>query len=444
MEYALLFLMVIPPLALAACRGQCCKAVGLFDLGLVFAGIVFLYAWLPLLGLILAQHGYGVLQDQRVVDVPPTSPEIIAVGGGYLAFLSGFALIYGWRRKCTPSPVPTVKGDGLQVFIVSAIAVFLILIYYLVRNVLGVGSGESYIDSYTQLRDLPLGVQQTLNILASMGFAASLAAMVFMISWRPRLHRYIGLAVFILLLWATLSGGSRTYGFLLAFAYVICVSIYVRKFKATYVKSLMALGLMLFIFAGVYRADRGFDALMLAPFQGGEFLTLFINSIDLARHAAETGGLDATWQLYWTDVLRLIPQQLLWFEKLAPSVWYVETLYPEFHDAGGGLAFGAIAESVIGFGMTDAFVRGGLLGAAYAFVANRCTGIPLSPLKAFVYIWFVVMSYQAIRDTTFSVFPRFALQVLPLIVLMFVSSSVMRVVLRKVYVEVSTDQKSGA
>jgi len=52
------------------------------DLGLVFAGIVFLYAWLPLLGLVLAQHGYGALQDQRVVDDIPSSAEMIAVGGG--------------------------------------------------------------------------------------------------------------------------------------------------------------------------------------------------------------------------------------------------------------------------------------------------------------------------------------------------------------------------
>jgi len=126
-----------------------------------------------------------------------------------------------------------------------------------------------------------------------------------------------------------------------------------------------------------------------------------------------------------------------------PSVWYVATYYPEFHDAGGGLAFGAIAEAVIGFGVAEAFVKGGLLGVAYAFIANRCTSGPLTPVKVFVYVWCVVMSYQAIRDTTFSVFPRFVFQVLPVIVFIVVSYRVMRLAARRDFTQVPTSLRSG-
>lgn len=98
MEYALLLLMMIPLVALAAYLSRKSGGVGHIDLGLVFAGIVFVYAWLPLLGLVLAQHGYGVLQDQRVMDDIPASAEIVAVGACYLAFIASFALFYGWRQ----------------------------------------------------------------------------------------------------------------------------------------------------------------------------------------------------------------------------------------------------------------------------------------------------------------------------------------------------------
>ncbi len=411
------------------------------DLGLVFAGIVFLYAWLPLLGLVLAQHGYGVLQDQRVVDDMPTSAEIVAVGASYLAFLGGFALGYGGRIKPATFSMAPVQSDRFQAVMITAVAVLLILFNYLGERLLGAGEGESYIDSYAVRRHLPLVTQQILNGLAQFGFAASLASMVFILAWKPHLHRYVALLVSVLLLDAIFSGGSRTLGFLLVFAYLICFSIYVRSFQTRHFFILAVAGLMLFVFAGVLRADSGFDGLMLAPFQGGEFFSVFINSVDLLRKSAEGGGIDIPWQLHWVDVLRFIPQQLLWFEKLDPSEWYVATYYPEFYDAGGGLAFGAIAES--GLGMTGAFVKGALLGVAFAFVANRCTSGPITPLKVFVYVWCVVMSYQSIRDTAFSVFPRFVFQVLPVIVFIVVSYRVVRLAARRDFAQVSTGSRIG-
>lgn len=444
MEYALLFLMMIPPVTFAAYHSRRSGGAGHIELGLVFAGIVFVYAWLPLLGLVLAQHGYGALQDQRVMDDIPASAEIVTVGACYLAFIAGFALFYGWRRKVAPSSMAPVMSDGLQALMISAIAGLLIFINFLGGSLLGVGAGESYIDSYTQLRQLPLEAQQIMNGLAQSGFAASLAAMVFLIAWKPRLHRYVALAVFVLLLSATFSGGSRTFGFLLAFSYMVCFSIYVQKFKIRHLFLLAAVGLLLFIFAGILRADDGFDALMLAPFQGGEFFSVFTNSVDLSRRIAEGGSPDIPWQIYWVDLLRFIPQQFLGFEKLDSAVWYAKTYYPEFHDAGGGLAFGAIAESVTGFGFVEAFVRGGLLGVVYAFVANRCTSGQMTPMRVFVYVWFVVMSYQAIRDTTFSVFPRFVFQVLPVIVLLSVGYRIMRVVFRRGADEIQAGAKSRA
>lgn len=436
MEYALLFLLMIPPMALAAYRRHRDGGTVPIDLGLVFAGIVFLYAWLPLLGLVLAQQGYGTLQDRRVVDDIPSSKEMVAVGGCYLAFLASFALAYSSRVKPTISLTAPVQSNRLQVVIITVLAVLLTLFIFLSKRLLDAGEGESYIDSYAAIRHLPLAAQQMLNALAQLGFSAGIASMVYVLAWRPHLHRYVALAVSVLLLDAILAGGSRANGFLLAFAYLICVSIYVRSLQTRHFFLLAVAGFMLFVFAGVLRADHGFDALMLAPFQGGEFLSVFINSVDLLRKPAEGGGIDAPWQLYWVDVLRLIPQQFLWFEKLDPSVWYVATYYPEFHDAGGGLAFGAISESVIGFGVAEALLKGGLLGVAYAFIRNRCTSGPLTPLKVFVYVWFVVMSYQAIRDTTFSVFPRFVFQVLPVIVFIVVSYRVIRLAARRDFTQV--------
>lgn len=68
----------------------------------------------------------------------------------------------------------------------------------------------------------------------------------------------------------------------------------------------------------------------------------------------------------------------------------------------------------------------------------------MTPMRVFVYVWFVVMSYQAIRDTTFSVFPRFVFQVLPVIVLLSVGYRIMRVVFRRGADEIQAGAKSRA
>ena len=122
----------------------------------------------------------------------------------------------------------------------------------------------------------------------------------------------------------------------------------------------------------------------------------------------------------------MIPRQIVGDLKLDPATFYVSTFYPEFSEAGGGLAFGAIAESTIGFGPLEALVRGTLVGCAYALIRNVCLRGRLSVLDAFVYTWFVVLSYQAIRDTTFAVFPRFLFQVLPLLLVLWAAGALRR------------------
>lgn len=427
MEYALLFLLMLPPLLLVAYRARRLGESGALDIGVVFSWVVFVYAWLPMLGWILAQHGYGVLQDQRVIDDNPVPTEMVYVGTCYLVFLAGFALVYGWQRnKVTKSPV-LIKADWLQVFTVVVGAALVLSANFLPRLLLGVEQAESYSGSYAQYRQFPLLLQQLMGVLSQIEFSIFLAAMVFTIAWKPHLHRHVAIAVIGVLLSAVLSGGSRTFGFLLAFAYVICLSIYVKRFRVVHLSLMAGIGLVLFTFSGILRSGGdGFGAGILTLLQGGEFFSLFINSVDLLRHSAEAGGLDVDGHLYLVDFLRFIPQQVSGFEKFDPAAWYAKTYYPAFYEEGGGLAFGAIAESTVGFGTAEALARGMLLGAAYAFVANRCLSGRISPFKAFIYIWFVVISYQAVRDTSFSVFPRFVFYVLPVLIFVAVGHRVIR------------------
>ena len=389
------------------------------DLGVAFIWIVFLYAFLPLLGIWFASMGIGSLTDQRLGNEVPDSGLVLSVGSSYAAFMLAFAWVYARQRasrsRCEVIwEVPT--SLDIRALVVLVVVIKLGLLVF--RFMLGADDSEDYISSYITLRDQSLLIQQLSGLLAATDFAATVLLIVAAVAYAPRFHALIAALVCLQIVTAIAAGGSRSSAFLYAFAFVVARTAYGRRLRSSLLAIYGVGGLVVFLVAGVIRAgiEAGEGPLILQFFQSGEFISVFYNALDLLDRRDDSDLLAVKVGVYFVDVLRLIPQQIIGDLKVDPATFYVNTFYPEFSDAGGGLAFGAIAESTIGFGWPEAFVRGALLGWLYAFIANQCLNGKLTVVRMFVYVWFVVMSYQAIRDTTFSTLPRFFIQVLPLLV----------------------------
>jgi hypothetical protein len=415
MEYLLLFLLPIPTIfvSITAPRN---RNIGAMDLGVFFSWIVLLYSWVPVLGITLADNGYGAIWDKRVLDNPKMLEHMLEVGTIYLFFLWGFVSVYLVVRRSKYSYCELVRPGNTQAVIVISI---LLLLFAIQIFVLGYGSGESeagYAASYLRFTSLPLFAQQLIGILTQMQLVVSVALIVYVLSWRPGLYMLVGAAIVMLLVWSYLQGGSRTLAFLTACAYLVSYSIYVRKVSRLTIFCVVFLGVLLFSVFGLIRggmAGPEFTPASLVQF--GELISIFVNALDLSYLKSEEGDLLSGARFYLVDLARLAPQQFLWFEKLSPAVWYVSTFYPAYYEQGGGLAFGTISESVLGLGAIEALIRGGMLGAGFALVANYCLSGRFSPIKAMTYIWFLAICYQSLRDTTFSVFARYVLHVLPLV-----------------------------
>jgi hypothetical protein len=146
----------------------------------------------------------------------------------------------------------------------------------------------------------------------------------------------------------------------------------------------------------------------------GEFASLFFNGLDMDQQADSLVRDGMLPNLYSVDIARLLPQQVLPFEKVDPAKWYTTTLYPEYAEKGGGLAFGAIAEAAAGFGPPEALVRGMLLGVLFVLVQAAASRPRFRSLIGLVaYVWLVVFCYQSLRDTSFSLVGRFVYNALP-------------------------------
>lgn len=401
----------------------------MIDLGTVFSVITCVYARLPMIGIVLSRNGIGELHEYRLFGSDPLPGEVAIVGLSYLGFLVGFVSSYYLVINKRSSSFSVVRGGLDHTLVVVVIAIMLLGVNWMMPMLLSVGEAENYIDHYTLYRSQPLIIQQVAGALSQFELVIALALVSYVVAWKPRMLPMVIFVIGGILVWSTFSGGSRAFGYLLTFGTLIVALIYSR-FRPSY-GQLVTLALIagaLFVFAGVWRGGMSYGSILLAPFQGGEFFSVYINSVDLLRKQVDGSLPEIPSQIYMVDLLRYIPQQLLGVGKIDPGVWYVQTFYRDYYELGGAYAFGAIAEATLGFGVVDAIFRGAALGLFSAFVAKKLLAGMATPLRVFIYAWFVVMSFQGIRDTTFSVFPRFVFHVLPIVVLVVAISHILEVI----------------
>jgi hypothetical protein len=88
----------------------------------------------------------------------------------------------------------------------------------------------------------------------------------------------------------------------------------------------------------------------------------------------------------------------------------LRTYHFDFGDRGGGFAFGAIAESMVGAGLVDVVWRAALVGSVLASV-HRYAAARLRRFWPIVFcLWLSVFSYACFRVSTLEPVARFVYQ----------------------------------
>lgn len=389
------------------------------DLGSAFLAIILLYGIVPGVGFLLAHLGIGDILDTRL----PSGFDLAiveTVQSMYLFFAAAFALAYAtFRRFRRVRHEHSVEARS-TIHWLAPLTLVLLISVVLVSKLIGADGEGNYVSSYLSLRSSPIIVQQVFNVATQLLFASLVAATVLAVAAWPARHLRVAALIGCYLVYAVFSGGSRTTAFLCFFAYVVAASIYVQKLAFVSVAAMAASALGLFMFAGLFR-DQVSDS-FLGLLQSGEFTSLFINAVDLKERLDDGFSVDNPLAFYVVDLARLVPAQLLGGEKLDPAVWYAETFFRQYYELGGGLAFGVIAESVVGFGEVEAAMRGALLGILFAWSANCLIEGAATPAKVFSYVWLTVVSYLSIRDTTFSFLSRAIYQLSPILFFLWIFS----------------------
>jgi hypothetical protein len=402
------------------------RRVPVDDIGLFWLAVLTLYATLPSLSWLLQGGYYGPLSGTRLLRLQPVSTDIIYLLNIALAYSGGFAIVYFIVGRQIPAAVPQAQPRISGAKMAGALAIVLAFqITMLVLNVGGfMGSPDSYIDSYRVVQQLPLAMRQVLKIGGGIAAVATLVLLISILQRWPS-HRYLFFFYIGVVLFSFDPEGSRAPIATGLFAIAIAWHVIVRPLSARWWVCAGSLGLLVFLVLGLLREVSfwtDYGALSPDGVGVGEFDALWANALELLQTRESGGRIDVPNVARFGELWAFVPSQVLPFQKLSLADWFVQTFYPAYFEAGGGWAFGAIAQAVIGGGVLEAILRGSILGALAGWIMKWYRTPGGGWWRFPFYIYLLVFVFQSIRDTTFRLVSEAVQTALPAFVLIAVAA----------------------
>ncbi len=401
-----------------------------FELGFIYAAAVWIYTCYPLIGFIVNGLEYGPLNDLRLQAGSPTPGEVGRIGWMYVVHLVGFVAFYSaFRGKRTSArPAGTRRVEGLLLLlIVVATQAFMSLLSWRYE-----WSFVTNLDRYVAFRLLPQLTTQIAGHIDGIRLTAEIALLVFLFQRYARYRLLVYGWLVAIAVKTVLEKQSRTELVLLCFASLILYDSLVRRVKLVLLAALAVGGLLAFIVLGARRTDLvGIEEMprLRRAFVANEFETLFGNAYDLDERVRARTLDPLPRGFFASDLLAVVPQQLLSWRKTAPADWYMQTMFPQEAEKGIGFCFGTVAESILSGGWANLLLRGALLGLALGVLHRIVVRRQSTSFWWYVFgVWMSVLVYQSFRNTTFNFVALTWYRFLPVVVAVSVGAWLVRAV----------------
>jgi hypothetical protein len=284
---------------------------------------------------------------------------------------------------------------------------------------------EEFAKNVAIFANAPLILLQISGKLGGLQFFFKLALLFIIVSrctqtkWRFILLIWI----FIEILNTFLLGGARTGLILFLMATAI---LYHRLISNLSMKFLILSGsflLISFIFFGLYRQYNSFYLFRLdfsqanaGIFSGNnEFQSLLGTAYDVLK--IKERGVALPWYLYINDFTAILPpQQLLPFEKIRASDWYLQQI--GLNGTGVGLMWGVISQSIIGMDWIELAFRGALLGYILGRIHRWYLRHQTGFIETLIYVYLCIKVYYTFRDITGSLLTNLVWEIIPFCLLL--------------------------
>jgi hypothetical protein len=201
--------------------------------------------------------------------------------------------------------------------------------------------------------------------------------------------------------------------------------LYHRIVKPFRLRSLIGIGIFIFLgflFLGLYRTYAGLVDLhadvshheigILSA--NNEFQAILGTAYDVFM--MKNVGVKLPWYLYLNDFATILPpQQIMPFEKIRASEWYLRQI--GLSGSGRGYMWGVVAQSIIGLDWLELFLRGVVLGYVLARLHKWYLNNQTNFYIVLIYIYLCLRTYYTFRDTTFSPLSSFVWEIIPFFLL---------------------------
>jgi hypothetical protein len=412
------------------------EPVPLFEIGTVYCAVLLVYSLVPFINYLLAGMTWGSLSDRRLLDYSGSPGEVGHFAWNYVAYFSSFAVTYLWLRdKRAGQQRVTIISDRPSLLIIALPLSALVIYFYLLNAIWGVDAAPSYAKLSASMRNLarlPLFFAQVSSHLRGILLIFKLAALILLFGWWKSKPWRVLLCLWLSIetLYMIVNMGPRFEAALLLLSALLCYHRLVAPVKLSRAFIFAALFLAGFQLAGMARSYtlRGDTPLPRITFYSlasatSEFQSSYATAYDLDQMKKRGQLENIPVQLYVSDFLMPVPQQLLPFKKIDPSEWYLGVR--GFKDQ-TAYVFGVIAQSVIGFGLLELVLRGAVIGILFAWAQRWYTRHSSSFLPTLAYLWLCVWSYYTFRASTFYLLSPIIYRLLPALLFIFFGERLLR------------------
>jgi hypothetical protein len=396
----------------------------LFDVGIVCLAFVTCYVAIPPVMYLLSGMEWTILSDSRLKVYDPSPEQFGAFAWMPASYVVSLAAAYVACRGRAAGRGPIEAPDRPTVVAIVSLALLIagfFVAYQLLFDV-DISLNQSYELSRQAMAtgtfpQVPLVIRQVAHNLYGMLMVLKYAMVLLLVRhWRHRWCRYA------LPAWLAAEGvftvvnmGSRSWYVFLLLSAMLAYHRIVRPLRLP----VLALASVLLVAGALgygFVRDYGNVSVEIDPdihvlSANTEFHALYGTPYDLLRRKEEGSLPRVPWQVYLSDLLMLVPQQALPFQKIDPGQWYLELL--GIRGSGQGFMFGVVSQGVIGLGTIELVVRGALTGFLLAMFHRWYARRTSSFWATLLYLWLCIWSYYCYRATSFYVATYFVYRFVP-------------------------------
>lgn len=401
------------------------------DLGFVFLTLLFLYTAIP--GLAFIFLDYELMPGfpwQELAKLEPTYAELAEHLWRHNLFFAATAGTYLYSIRVEKSArhhfnLRSIKVTNRETVILFVIFLALATIKIIVRGDIG-----DYSEKYLAGEDSGalLGALTSVNNRLLVGLEYLIVVCAFLCAGRLYVARAIMVLTMIVFEVLVSSGSRIEVLFLLLSAYCLLnLTVYRVPLAATALVGLM--GTLLAGFVEVYRYENfniettldHFYRFGLSP--PGEFGAVFLTGFHLYL-LADAGAVPSTdIRMFFFDIVSLFQPNS--FQEFSPQYWYWKMFYPT--SMVPPQTNGPISDSAIwGGGLVDLIIRGCMIGAVFALVANRIYSGRAGLAWVVVYVFYFSTAVMTLKYSVLWQLNPLVKTILPILLLYYFSTRRLR------------------